>query len=207
MTESGASGSSFTGYFVPQKPASAGFLQPVVELRFCDEDGNEVASSAPGGEMWIRSPCVIAGYHRNEEANRAQFRDGWFRTGDIGYLDEDGCLHVYARAKDMVIRGGENIYPVEVEHCIEEMPGVVMAAAFGVPSEAYGEELAVVVQRDSDVEAAVGEDDIRRHCAARLAAFKVPAFVCITDQPLPMNAVNKVIKRQLRERYFSQSIG
>lgn len=201
MTESGAAGTAFTGYPVTAKPGASGFVNPVVELRFCDEDGNEVAPGT-AGEIWIKSPTVISGYINAPEANSSDFSDGWFKTGDIGYLDEDRCMFICDRAKDLVIRGGENIYPIEIENCIQSIPGVQRVAAFAVPSERLGEELAVVITCSHADLGKLTAETVQKYCEERLARFKVPSFVKITDVDLPMNATRKVIKRQVKDMYF-----
>ncbi|MFT6285926.1 MAG: long-chain acyl-CoA synthetase [Halieaceae bacterium] len=203
MTESGAAGTAFTGYFVNHKPGSSGFVNPIVALQFCDESGKEVPSGTPG-EVWLKSPTVIMGYLNATDANCREFQDGWFRTGDIGYLDEDGCIFICDRAKDMVIRGGENIYPIEIEHRIQAMPGVEAVAAFAVHSEQYGEEVAAVVKVATGNVKKINANDIKRHCEATLAYFKVPSFIVITEVALPVNAVNKVIKSAVREKFFPE---
>ncbi len=204
LTESGSAGTAFTGYPVTAKPGASGFVNPVVELRFCEEDGTEVATGT-AGEIWIKSPTLINGYINAPEANASDFRDGWFKTGDIGYLDEDGCMFICDRAKDLVIRGGENIYPVEIENCIQSIPGVQRVAAFAVPSERLGEELAVVISCSSaDLEQLTAEM-VQQHCQEKLAKFKVPSFIKFTDLDLPMNAMSKVLKRQVKDIYFPLS--
>ena len=171
-------------------------LAPVVGLRYVGPDGADVA---PGevGEIWISGPTMVRGYHNLPEATAAAFTDGWFHTGDLGYADDDGFVHVVDRLKDVVIRGGENIYAAEVEAALYEHPDVVDAAVVGVPHASLGEEVAAVVRRrpgsDLDGEA------VRAHVAARLAAFKVPAVVDVRDADLPRNATGKVLKRQLRD--------
>jgi long-chain acyl-CoA synthetase len=171
-------------------------LAPVVGLRYVGPDGTDVA---PGevGEIWISGPTIVRGYHNLPEATAAAFTDGWFHTGDLGYADDDGFVHVVDRLKDVVIRGGENIYAAEVEAALYEHPDVVDAAVVGVPHPSLGEEVAAVVRRrpggDLDAEA------VRAHVAERLAAFKVPAVVDVRDADLPRNATGKVLKRQLRD--------
>jgi long-chain acyl-CoA synthetase len=171
-------------------------LAPVVGLRYVGPDGTDVA---PGevGEIWISGPTIVRGYHNLPEATAAAFTDGWFHTGDLGYADDDGFVHVVDRLKDVVIRGGENIYAAEVEAALYEHPDVVDAAVVGVPHPSLGEEVAAVVRRrpGSDLDA----EAVRAHVAERLAAFKVPAVVDVRDADLPRNATGKVLKRQLRD--------
>ena len=197
MTETGAAGASFTGYFYNLKRGSSGFLNPIVDLRFYDEDGIELETGAPG-EIWIKSPTTITGYANNPDANKNEFKDGWFKTGDIGYLDADNCLFICDRAKDMVIRGSENIFPVEVENTIQSLPTVIGACGFAISSERYGEELMVVVRVAREDLDQVDEKMIQDHCQENLAKFKVPSIVVITDQAFPLNASNKVVKKQVK---------
>jgi long-chain acyl-CoA synthetase len=149
------------------------------------------------GEIWLKGPTVVRGYFNNPEATAAAFRDGWFATGDLGRLDDEGYLYVVDRLKDVIIRGGENIYAAEVEAALYEHPDITEAAIIGVPDERYGEEVGAVVRlRDG---AGLSEDDIRTHVAGRLASFKVPTRVWITQEELPRNAAGKVLKRELRD--------
>ena len=122
--------------------------------------------------------------------------DGWFRSGDIGRFDADGFLYLVDRAKDMIIRGGENVYCVEVEQVLFEHPDVVDAAVVGVPHRELGEEVKAVVQLRAG--AGTTADDVRAFCAERLASFKVPAHVEFRDEPLPRNPAGKVLKNLLR---------
>ncbi len=197
MTETGAAGASFTGYFYNLKLGSCGFVNPIVDLRFCDEDGVEVENGTPG-EIWIKSPTTISGYANNPQANKEEFKQGWFKTGDIGYLDSDKCLFICDRAKDMVIRGGENIFPVEVENTIQSLPMVIGACGFAISSERYGEELMVVVRVASEHLGLIDEEAVQNHCRKQLANFKVPSVVRFTDQPFPINGTNKVLKKQVK---------
>ena len=132
-------------------------------MRIVDDDGID---AAPGerGEVWLKGPNVMArGYWRRPDANEASFSEGWFHTGDIGYLDEDGYLYLVDRAKDMIIRAGENVYCVEVEHVLYDHPDVIDAAVVGVPHKTLGEEVKAVVQVREGSTAT--EDDIRTFCA------------------------------------------
>ena len=139
---------------------------------------------------------MARGYWRRPDANETSFSEGWFHTGDIGYLDDDGYLYLVDRAKDMIIRAGENVYCVEVEHVLFDHPDVVDAAVVGVPHKTLGEEVKAVVQvRDGST---ATEDDIRDVLPAHLADFKVPAYVDIRHEPLPRNPAGKVLKNELR---------
>jgi long-chain acyl-CoA synthetase len=145
----------------------------------------------------LKGPTVVRGYFGMPEATAAAFTDGWFHTGDLGRLDEEGNLYVVDRIKDMIIRGGENIYAAEIEAALFEHPDITEAAIIGLPHERLGEEVGAVVRaRDG---AALTEQDVQDHVATRLAAFKVPVKVWIVDTELPRNAAGKVLKRELRE--------
>ena len=171
-------------------------LAPVVGVRFVGPDGDDVAPGAVG-EIWISGPTIVRGYHNDPEATAAAFTDGWFHTADAGRLDDDGYLYVVDRLKDVVIRGGENVYAAEVEAALFEHPDIADAAVVGVPHPSLGEEVAAVVRRrpgsDLDVTA------VQAHVAGRLAAFKVPSVVDVRDADLPRNATGKVLKRRLRD--------
>lgn len=201
MTESGSAGTAFTGYPVKEKPGASGFVSPIVELRLCDEQGQDVAHELPG-EIWIKSPTLISGYINAPDANNSDFKDGWFKTGDIGYLDSDGCMYICDRVKDLVIRGGENIYPVEIENCIQSVDGVQRVAAFAVPSDRLGEELAVVISCKPTDLAKLTVEMVQQHCRERLAMYKIPSFLKFTTADLPTNATGKILKRKVKDIYF-----
>jgi len=201
MTETNALGSSFAGEAFHEHMGSSGFVQPVIELSFRDDDGNEVA---PGeaGHIWVRSVTLIREYWNRPDANAREFRDGWFNSGDIGYLDPDGYLYLTDRAKDMVIRGGENIYPAEIESALLEHPHIEEVAAFGVPDEALGEQLAVVVHAKPGE--SLTPEDVRRFAAAHLAHFKVPQYVEVSAEQLPRNATGKILKKDIRAGFLQK---
>jgi long-chain acyl-CoA synthetase len=167
-----------------------------VELRVVGPDGADVAPGEPG-EVWIKGPTVSShGYWNRPDANAESFTEGWFHTGDIGRLDADGFLYIVDRAKDLVIRGGENISCVEVEDALYEHPDVIDAAVVGVPHKTLGEEVKAVVQlREGST---VTADELRAFAAERLAAFKVPEYIEIVDHPLPRNPAGKLLKQVLR---------
>jgi long-chain acyl-CoA synthetase len=177
-------------------PGSVGKAAPTVELRIADDAGNE---QAPGerGEIWIKGPTVMnRGYWNRPDANAASFTDGWFHTGDIGYLDADGFLYLVDRAKDMIIRAGENVYCVEVENVLFDHPDVIDAAVVGVPHKTLGEEVKAVVQLRAG--ATTDAEELRAFCRKHLADFKVPEYVEIRNEPLPRNPAGKVLKNALR---------
>jgi len=181
MTETGMLTSN--PYEGPRKPGTVGFPLPGVSLRL-----------AESGEVQVRGPNVIAGYHERPDADAEAFsEDGWFRTGDLGELDEDGYLTLVGRSKDLIISGGYNVHPREVEEALESHPDVHEAAVIGRPSERWGEQVTaiVVVERPTDAER------LREHAASRLAPYKVPkAIEFATD--LPRNALGKLQRNQLR---------
>ena len=196
MTETNAQGASLTGKAFSARPGSAGLPHPIVDIRICDEEGVELATGQTG-EIWVRSPCNIREYWHRPEANAADFRDGWFRTGDIGYLDGDGYLYLADRAKDMIIRGGENIYPAEIENQLLAIPQVREVAVLGLPHERWGEEVAAVVRLERP--GAIDEKTLLDLARSHLAAYKVPSRIFFTEQAFPRTATNKVLKAELRE--------
>jgi long-chain acyl-CoA synthetase len=172
-----------------RKPHSIGKPLPVVDVKMVGPDGRDVPDGEPG-ELAVRGPVVMAGYWRDEPATATAIREGWFHTGDLVVRDVEGDLVLVDRVKDVVIRGGENVYSVEVENVLAEHPAVVEAAVVGVPHATLGEEVkAVVVVRRS-----VDPDELRAWCGERLAYFKVPAHVEVRVEPLPRNATGKVLK-------------
>ena len=195
MTETNATGYSCTGAAYHYKPGSVGTSTPIVETRICDEDGHEVPAGQ-AGEIWLKTPTTVEGYWNRPEATSETFKDGWVVTGDIGYLDNEGFLFLVDRAKDMIIRGGENIASAEVEGAIYEHSDVQEVAAIGLPNERLGEELAVVVKPKPG--ATITAEAIKAHTAERLAAFKVPAHVLIETGELPKNAAGKILKKDLK---------
>ena len=179
------------------RPDSVGLpISPVIEVRIADDQGSPLPAGEVG-EIWLKGPTVIKGYFNLPEATAAAFTDGWFHTGDAGRLDDEGYLYVVDRLKDVVIRGGENIYAAEVEAALYEHPDVTEAAIIGIPHPRLGEEVGAVVRvREGST---LSADDVRAHVGERLAAFKVPSQVWISGDELPRNATGKVLKRQLRE--------
>jgi acyl-CoA synthetase (AMP-forming)/AMP-acid ligase II len=149
------------------------------------------------GELLVRGPNVVRGYWNKPEATAETFVEGWLRTGDLARIDEDGLLYIVDRKKDMINRGGENIYSIEVENALASAPGVAEAAAVGVPDEMMGEKVGAAV-----VPAAGASIDVQAvvaHCRERLADFKVPQYVAVLSEPLPRNPGGKVLKARLRD--------
>jgi long-chain acyl-CoA synthetase len=181
---------------------SCGLPGPGVELRIVDPDGSECATGDVG-EIWIRSPQVMQGYwHQPEETTKAVTADGWFKSGDAGYLDADGYLYIHDRVKDMIVSGGENVYPAEVENVLMSHPGIADVAVIGVPHEKWGETAkAMVVRAAGEAGESLTEDEIIAYAKERLATFKCPTSVEWLDV-LPRNPSGKVLKRELREPYW-----
>jgi long-chain acyl-CoA synthetase len=196
MTETNAYGPQNGGADYLSHPTSTGRATPILSIEIRDEMGEPVPVGERG-EIWFKGPNLIRGYWNRPEATAETIVDGWLRTGDIGRLDDEGFVYVEDRAKDIVIRAGENVYCAEVEAAIYEHPAVHEAAVFGVPHERLGEEVAAVVVRRPGVPVTV--EEVQEHVGARLAGFKVPSRVEIWTDPLPRNPAGKVLKRDLRE--------
>lgn len=197
MTESAPSGTVLDSADAVAKVGSAGRAQFFVDVRVVRGDGTECA---PGeiGEVVLSGPNIMAGYWNDPEATAAAVVDGWYHSGDAGTMDEDGYLHIRDRYQDMIISGGENVYPAEVESALLELPEVLEAAVIGVPDPRWGEVgLAVVVPAPGP---AVDPEGIRTALRARLAGFKVPHRVEFTAE-LPKTATGKIRKPELRARY------
>jgi long-chain acyl-CoA synthetase len=178
------------------KPDSVGPPVPVVSVKVVDPDGNEVPQGEVG-ELWIKGPNVVKGYWNKLEATAAVFTDGWLHTGDVARLDDEGFVYIVDRAKDMLIRGGENVYCVEIEGVLYEHPGVAEAAVIGIPHATLGEEVGAVVTLLPG--ASVSESELQEFVRTKLAAFKVPVKVWFYDGELPRNPAGKVLKRNLRD--------
>ena len=196
MTETNAYGPGNNGQDYLTHPTSTGRATPILELSVRDPEGNDLPVGERG-EIWFKGPHLIRGYWNKPEATAETLVDGWLRSGDLGRIDEDGFVYVEDRAKDMVLRAGENVYCAEVEAAIYEHPAVYEAAVFGVPHERLGEEVAAAVYvRPGQT---LTPDELQAHVRERIAAFKVPSIVRILDAPLPRNAAGKFLKRDLRE--------
>jgi long-chain acyl-CoA synthetase len=178
---------------------SCGVPGPGVELRIVG-DGDADCAVGEVGEIWIRSPQVMLGYwNQPEETAKSITSDGWFKSGDAGYLDADGYLYIHDRVKDMIVSGGENVYPAEVENVLMAHPGIADVAIIGVPHEKWGETAKAIVVKAADND--VTEDEIIAYARERLATFKCPTSVEWTDV-LPRNPSGKVLKKDLRAPYW-----
>ncbi|KAJ7974185.1 CoA ligase [Quillaja saponaria] len=182
----------------PHKPGSVG--KPVgQEMVILDENGVTQETEAKG-EVCIRGPNVTGGYKNNPEANKSAFLFGWFHTGDLGYFDSDGYLHLVGRIKELINRGGEKISPIEVDAVLLSHPDIAQAVCFGVPDDKYGEEIncAIIPREGSNID----EEEVLRFCKKNLAAFKVPKKVFIADS-LPKTATGKIQRRLVAEHFLA----
>jgi len=198
MTETNAYGPQNGGDDYVRKPTSSGRPVPALQMRVTDEEGNELGTGEVG-EIWFRGPMVIRGYWNKPEATAETIVDGWLRSGDLGRIDEEGFVYVQDRAKDMVLRGGENVYCAEVEAAIYEHPAVYEAAVFGLPHARLGEEVAAAILLKDG--AALEADALRAFVAERIASFKVPSQIEFHSESLPRNASGKILKRQIRDEW------
>ncbi|KMO27344.1 class I adenylate-forming enzyme family protein [Methylobacterium aquaticum] len=195
MTETSGTFTHHQGEDYVHRPDSCGPPLPVCEARAVDPEGRTLP---PGevGELWVKGPNVVAGYWNRPDADAEVLREGWLRTGDLARIDEEGFVTIVDRAKDMLIRGGENIYCGEVESVLYEHPAVVDAAVVGIPHPTLGEEPGAVVAIARGADAT--EAELRAFVAARLAAFKVPVRVLLHDEILPRNPNGKILKSALK---------
>jgi long-chain acyl-CoA synthetase len=169
-----------------------------VEIR---RDDGSASDAGEVGEVAVRGPNVMGAYWNKPEQTAAVLRDGWYLTGDLGYMDEQAYVYLVDRAKDMIVSGGENVYSTEVEDVLYRHPAVLEAAVFGVPDARWGEAVyAVVVPRP---DAPVTEDDLLAHCRAAIAAYKVPKAIELRTEPLPKSGAGKTLKRELRAPFWA----
>jgi long-chain acyl-CoA synthetase len=202
MTETCATVTSHAGEDYLNRPDSCGPAVPVSELQIRDvADGVTVLATGQVGELWARGPQVVRGYWNKPEATAQTFVDGWVRTGDLAKLDAEGFCFIIDRAKDMLIRGGENIYCIEVENALYDHPAVMDAALVGIPHRTLGEEPGAVVTLKPGARAT--EDELRAHVAERLAAFKVPVRVVFWPEVLPRNENGKILKKDLKRLFVT----
>jgi long-chain acyl-CoA synthetase len=178
-----------------RKPDSVGVPVPVCDVKVVDADGTALPLGEIG-ELWIKGPNIVKGYWNKPDATAAAITDGWLHSGDVARLDDEGFVYIVDRAKDMIIRGGENVYCVEVEAVLFEHPAVTDAAAIGIPHHVLGEEVGAVVHLAPGT--AATEDELREFVATRLAAFKVPVRIWFKEDPLPRNPNGKILKRDLK---------
>ncbi len=198
MTETNAYGPQNGGEDYLTHPTSTGRATPILQVEVRDDEGNAVPVGERG-EIWFKGPNLIRGYWNRPVETAETIVDGWLRTGDIGRLDDEGFVYIEDRAKDMILRGGENVYSAEVEAAIYEHPAVHEAAVFGVPHERLGEEVAAVVVPLTG--ATITAEDLQAHVRERLAPFKVPSRIAVWTDPLPRNPAGKILKRDLRDGF------
>ena len=210
LTETSAMTTMNSGDDYVRKPDSVGPPAPVCDVAVVPDEyeGEEPpADQSPDpertGELWIKGPNVVRGYWNRPRDTELTFTRGWLHTGDVARIDEEGFVHIVDRAKDMIIRGGENVYCVEVEAALFEHPAVADCAVIGVPHPVLGEEVgAVVVLRPGED---VGADELARFVGERLAAFNVPSRFWFRGEPLPRNPAGKVLKRELRTELLGET--
>ena len=204
MTETCGIITSVSADFFVDKPDSCGPAMPSFEVKCVDDDGATVPLGAVG-ELWVKGAPVIKGYINRPEATADSITDGWLHTGDVARIDEDGFIFIVDRKKDMVLRGGENVYCAEVEAAIHHHAAVAECCVFGVPDARLGEEVGVAVVVRSGQ--AVTADELREHCLARISKHKAPRYVWFLDEAIPRNASGKFLKRHLRETLKPETAG
>jgi fatty-acyl-CoA synthase/long-chain acyl-CoA synthetase len=185
-----------------RKPGSCGRAAPGVEIRLFDDDGKEVTGTGPDnpGELFVRSASVFADYYKQHDKYEADMRGEFHTVGDIAYRDDEGFFFICDRKKDMIISGGMNIYPAEIEAALEAHPDIYEAAVFGIPSEEWGESVhAVVVARPGS---SLSEADVVAFAREHLARYKIPRSVSFQDE-LPKTGSGKILKRELRAPYWA----
>ncbi len=202
MTETCAASCVNFGKDYEVRPDSCGAAAPAMDFKMVGAKGETLGPNEVG-ELWVMGPNNCKAYWNKPEATAKTFIDGWVVTGDVGRIDEEGFVFLLDRAKDMLIRGGENIYCIEVESALYDHPAIMDAAVVGIPHKVLGEEVGAVVQVKPDMDATV--DELRRFVAGKIAAFKVPVEIQIQREPLPRNANGKIMKSDLRGRFAPRS--
>jgi long-chain acyl-CoA synthetase len=201
MTETFAVGSTMSGCIYDLKPDSSGLVSPIMQFRTVDPDGT-LLPQGQAGELEMYGITCTPGYWHKPDANTATFVDGrWMKSGDVGFVDADGFVHITGRIKEIVIRGGENIYPGEIETAAYELDSVHECVVFGEPDDAMGEEMVMVVYITPGK--TLEEGELREHLGNRLAGYKVPRTICFSPDPLPRNASEKLHKLKVKEAYLA----
>jgi long-chain acyl-CoA synthetase len=198
MTETNAYGPNNNGTDYLSHPTSTGRVMPIMRIEIRDPHGHNVPIGERG-EIWFDGPTLIRGYWNKPEATAETIVDGWLRSGDIGRVDDEGFVYVEDRLKDMILRGGENVYCAEVESAIYEHPAIHEAAVFGIPDERLGEEVAVALHLVDG--ATLTADELRAFLSHKIAAFMIPSRIVIVADPLPRNPAGKFLKRELRRTF------
>jgi long-chain acyl-CoA synthetase len=202
LTETTSAVTSNRGRDYLSRPNSVGRLVAVVDARVVDPETGFDRPPGAVGELWFRGPDVVRGYWNNPDATAATFTDGWFHSGDLGSIDDEGFVYVVDRLKDVVIRSGENVYCAEVEAALFEHPAVSDVAVVGVPHRELGEQVVAVIQLKDG--ATSSSQALQDHVATRLARFKVPELIVFRTDPLPRTATGKVLKRDLRNELLAE---
>jgi long-chain acyl-CoA synthetase len=197
MTETSGTFTNNNSRDYENRPDSCGPAVPVGEIRIMSVDGSGELPCGEAGELWVKGPQIFKGYWNNPGATAESFQDGWIRTGDIARVDEEGFCYIVDRARDILIRGGENIYCIHVENALYEHPAVIDAAIVAVPHRTLGEEPGAIVSLTPGAQ--VTEEELRTFAAARLAPFEVPVRIVFWPEPLPRNAAGKILKRDLKK--------
>lgn len=200
MTETMATVTSHAAEDYLNRPDSCGPPVPVSDIRIVAEDGRSEVPSGNVGELWARGPQIVRGYWNRPQESAATFVDGWVRTGDLAKVDDEGFCYIVDRAKDMVIRGGENIYAAEVENVLYAHPAVIDAALVGLPHTILGEEPAAVVHLTANSD--ISGDELIAWARERLGPFKAPARIIVVAETLPRNANGKILKKDLRQLFL-----
>ncbi|MGB2331567.1 MAG: class I adenylate-forming enzyme family protein, partial [Pseudomonadales bacterium] len=196
MTETCGIITSIGGDFFVDRPESCGPAMPTFEAKTVNSEGIDTVGEP--GELWVRGAPVIKGYLNRPEATAETITDGWLHTGDVATIDEDGFIFIVDRVKDMVLRGGENIYCSEVESVLFQIDELAECSVFGVPDDRLGEEVGAAIYLKPGQ--SLSAEDIRSFCAVLMAKHKIPTYLWILDTPLPRNASGKFLKRELKDR-------
>lgn len=203
MTETSGSVSQAVGEALLARPSASGIILPMVDIRIADENGQALTVGATG-EIWVKGAILMTEYFGRPEETANAFSGEWFKTGDVGYLDEDGYIYIVDRKTDMVISGGENIYCVEVEAALNKHPDVLQVCTFGVPDDRLGEKLvACFVPTDGELTA----EALEAFAKEELASYRVPKHFIRIDTPFKLNAMSKIEKTKVRESYLRGAYG
>lgn len=198
MTEANGMCAAHSGEQFVAFPSSSGWPLPIADIRIA-ETLDQPLDRGQSGPIWLRAPTLMQRYWNRPEENAACIEDGWFFTGDVGYLDADGMLYITDRIKDIIIRGGENISALEVEYCASEHPAVEEAAVFRLPDDELGESVAMVVYTNAELT----RQQLLEHMAKQLAAYKLPETIWFTDRPLQRSATGKLLKTELKKAFVA----